>query len=101
MGIVIQIGLTLWAWNRGWKAWALLPVGIPFVAGLVWGVYTGINGATVANMESVLILMDLSSMVILVGMIGKGRNPVMASSTAVENGAVSPMAHDTVEARIQ
>ena len=27
MGI-LEIGLTIWAWYRGWKTWALLPVGI-------------------------------------------------------------------------
>jgi hypothetical protein len=27
MGI-LEIGLTVWAWNRGWKTWALLPSGI-------------------------------------------------------------------------
>ena len=27
MGI-LEIGLTIWAWHRGWKAWALLPLGI-------------------------------------------------------------------------
>lgn len=101
MGFVIQIVLTLWALNRGWKVWALLPVGISFVAGLVWDLYTGTTGATVANMDSVLILMDLSSMVILVGMIAGRRNPVPASSTTVENGVLSPMVHDTVEARLQ
>ncbi len=32
MGI-LEIGLTIWAWNRGWKAWALIPmtVGITLV----------------------------------------------------------------------
>ncbi len=36
MGI-IEIALTVWAWKRGWKAWALLPIAITFGIGMIIG----------------------------------------------------------------
>jgi hypothetical protein len=34
---MLDIILTVFAWRRGWKAWALLPIGITFLAGLLIG----------------------------------------------------------------
>jgi hypothetical protein len=32
---MIEIGLTIWAWNRGWKAWTLLPWGIGILVAII------------------------------------------------------------------
>lgn len=37
MLLVLEIWLTVRAWQAGWKAWALLPVGCVFTLGMVMG----------------------------------------------------------------
>ena len=37
MLLIIEIILTVAAWRNGWKAWALVPMGIPLVIGFIVG----------------------------------------------------------------
>lgn len=37
MLLVLEIWLTVKAWQAGWKAWALLPVGCIFTLGMIMG----------------------------------------------------------------
>lgn len=38
MLLFVEIGLTIWAWCRGWKGWALLPLPIGCIAQFSTGV---------------------------------------------------------------
>jgi len=59
--LAIEIGLAIWAWRRGWKAWALLPIGIIFLIGFILGVAKII---TLTNLWT-MIFFDLALIVIL------------------------------------
>ena len=41
MLLFLEIILTIVAWNRGWKALALIPAAVIFVMGLMIGVLSG------------------------------------------------------------
>ena len=70
MLLLIEIGLTIWAWNSGWKWLALLPMGIIMIIGFTIGFLIGMNGGT--SVEGVWIL-DLICIGILIFMGAKGR----------------------------
>ena len=53
MVLIIEILLTIRAWRKGWKAWALMPLGIGVLMGFFVGVAAGAGGGT--NDESNLI----------------------------------------------
>jgi hypothetical protein len=40
MILVAQLVLTVQAWRNGWKGWALLPIGITLIFGLLLGSVT-------------------------------------------------------------
>ena len=41
MLLILEIGLTIWAWKRGWKGWALLPALGAFTGGFIVGLASG------------------------------------------------------------
>ena len=61
---MLEIGLIIWAWNRGWKGWALLPSGITLFVGFLL-IFAGLTGGIL-----ILVVADLGT---LIFMIAKGR----------------------------
>ena len=49
MLIVLEIGLTIAAWKRGWKGWALLPWVIALVAAFIVSLVRGAATGVVAD----------------------------------------------------
>lgn len=48
MLLILEVILTIFAWRKGWKWLALLPVGIVLILGLLIGFSIGISGGDVA-----------------------------------------------------
>lgn len=72
MLILIEIGLTIWAWARGWKAFALMPM----VAIVVLGFFTGALIAAFNLNQQILnslVLVDWLGIIVLIVMIVKGK----------------------------
>ena len=74
--LIIQIVLTIKAWKKGWKGWALLPA----PTGWVISFFTGLSYGSVAGPEASLaplivigLLIDLISIGVLIAMVNKGR----------------------------
>ena len=69
MLIIIEIFLTIWAWRKGWKSKALIPICSGFGIGILIGiVITAING----NLETIgpwIIIADSGVIVVLIYMI--------------------------------
>ncbi len=65
MGIIIQIGLTIWAWNRGWKALALIPLGLCVVIGIL----VGVTAPDMQTLETRALIVDFLAMLALVVMV--------------------------------
>jgi len=66
MLIIVEIALTVMAWRRGWKAWALLPMFLGVSLSFAFGLALAASG--VNNMSAILpfaVLFDIAIIVAL------------------------------------
>ena len=76
MILVAEIILTIVAWNRGWRGYALIPLLVVISLGFIVGAAIGDNPADqVSDVSGAGLIFDAFLIIILVGMIIKGRNP--------------------------
>jgi hypothetical protein len=73
MLLVLEIGLTIWAWRRGWKGWALLPPVICFGIGFVSGLFMDPFVAMTESENPAWILLDVACIGTLIFMVAKSR----------------------------
>ena len=71
MLIIAEIILTVTAWRKGWRVWALLPMGIVLWIAFVIGVTIGASGASAENVFGVAFMLDISAIVALIIMTAK------------------------------
>ncbi len=64
MILILQIALSVSAWKKGWRAWAMLPVGITAAVGFAVGIASGTQDVLSEYMPFVL-LFDIASVIIL------------------------------------
>ena len=93
--LLIGIPLTILAWKRGWKGWAILPLSLAFVAQFVCGFLIGAAASPGTTADdaagtaiAVSLLIDLIAAAVLIGMIVKERKP--KSSLTSQNANVRP-----------
>lgn len=67
MGFIIQIILSIVAWNRGWRWLALIPIGAALVIGILIGFIGGSMGYSPEDMRWSIIL-DVIIFIILIYM---------------------------------
>ena len=60
MLLILEIWLTVKAWRKGWRAWALLPLGIVMAVAFLIGVAVGASGGSVGNAYPVALLVELA-----------------------------------------
>ncbi|MFC2069976.1 hypothetical protein ACFLTB_02225 [Chloroflexota bacterium] len=70
----LEIFLTILAWRRGWKGWALLPLVIAFGAAFLFGLIMGISGASEEEALVMSLGFDIACIAVLIGMTAKPRN---------------------------
>jgi hypothetical protein len=70
--LVAQLLLTVQAWRNGWKGWALLPMGIALLFGLLLGSVTD----DVERLVVPGLIGDLLSLGALIGLSVRGPRPV-------------------------
>jgi hypothetical protein len=71
--LLVEIGLTVAAWKRGWKWWSLLPLAASFFAGMIFGaVSAGTNGPRDIPF-ALAITTDILIITALVAMVARGR----------------------------
>ena len=102
--LLLQIGLTFWVLRKGWKKWAFAPPVAAFVLGLlVSGILSAI-GIESGYISWLSFLLDLGSIVVLIGMIRRPLNQkqlpaqtqaplVTAASTQAVEGAEQVTIH--------
>jgi MFS family permease len=66
MLLIAEIILTFFAWRKGWKWWALLPLGIAGGIGLIWGLIIGALGGTINNLPGWSVVFDIMAVVALI-----------------------------------
>ena len=59
MLLIIEILLTVSAWKKGWRAKALLPLGIGVFVAFVAGIIIGVNHGNPDNLNFPFIILDL------------------------------------------
>jgi hypothetical protein len=77
--MVVEVILTVVAWRKGWRGWALLPMGAIMLVGLVAGLVAGAVGATESQFSHVTVALfplELVGVGVLVWMAAKGRKRV-------------------------
>ena len=69
--LILFLVLTIWAWRRGWKSSALLPVLILLGVCFFIGVLIAATNGNVESLTGICVLMDLGAIVALIYMIAK------------------------------
>ena len=72
MGILLQIGLTIWAWKAGWKAWALVPGGCFLAIGFMLGFVENVSGVVLSEMAGIFALGQHVALMALALMVATG-----------------------------
>lgn len=72
MLLIAEILLTIFAWRKGWKWLALLPIGICLVLGFLVGFVIGASGGYVDDASGMGMVLDLIAIVVLIIMVVKG-----------------------------
>lgn len=80
MLLIIEIWLTVKAWNKGWKALALLPAGLALGVGFMVGAAIGSSGGSVEGLWVLGLLIDLGAITVLGFMCAKA--PQCVADTA-------------------
>ncbi len=90
MGI-IEIGLTIWAWHRGWRGWSLLPMASGLAAAFVIGFIIGFSGAVDPEYSDLggFIIIDIIIISVLIFMLVKPRKKLAVSPGYVPSSSYS------------
>jgi hypothetical protein len=86
MLLIAEIGLTVWAWMRGWKGYALLPVGIALPVGFILGLIVGAGGGGTQSILVYGLALDVIVIAVLIFMVAKPRNVAAALPMAAVAG---------------
>lgn len=66
MLLILEIILTIVAWNRGWGAKALIPIGASLVIGFAIGFFIGLGGGHItAGVVGIVRILDFIAMGII------------------------------------
>ena len=82
MLLLIEGILTIVAWRKGWRNWALLPIEGRLIIGFMIGAFAyamGIPESQLLNIPLVLLPIDLSAIGVLIVMCMKGRKRAIIS----------------------
>jgi len=69
--LIIEIILTVFAWRKGWKWWALLPIAAAFIIGLFLGAGVGASGGDIEAVTGLGIVLDVIAIIVLIFMVAK------------------------------
>jgi len=70
--LILEIILTIFAWRKGWRWLALLPMGIALLIGFIIGLSIGANGGDVTSIGGGAIIIDVMAIIALIIMLVKG-----------------------------
>lgn len=71
MLLIVEIMLTVAAWKKGWRGWALLPVAVCFATAFLLGAAAGANGASPDDFVGVGLVLDILLVIALGVMIAR------------------------------
>ena len=99
LDLIVGIPLTIAAWKRGWKGWALLPMGLGLLVAFIAGAFIGSIATTEDEFWEMLlfavVLIYLAEYGVLITMVVKKREPkVIPTSQPLVGPVVNPVAGD-------
>lgn len=90
--LMLEIGLTIAAWKRGWKGWALLPLAIGGASAFLTGVVMGAAGVSDAAAFGLGLVFDIVIVGALIGMVAKRRHIAGLQSVPNQPQPTAPQA---------
>lgn len=99
MLLIIEIMLTVAAWKKGWRGWALLPVAICFATAFLLGAAAGANGTSPDDFVGIGLVLDVLLVVVLGVMIAKAP-AVKEVNTKGSIPAETQVAEDTIREKV-
>jgi hypothetical protein len=69
MLLIAEIILTYFAWKKGWRWWAILPVALCVVIGLILGIGIASSGGSVNDLPGVAVILDIVAIIALIVMV--------------------------------
>jgi hypothetical protein len=101
IGLALWTSLTVWAWKRGWKAWALLPFGVAFFVALVEEIIVYTSGAnSTSEATPVTMFVGFAGIGALIYMVVKPRKKVHPVAANEIDVPVSPVAKEKFSAPV-
>ena len=71
MGFIVEVGLTIWAWQKGWGWKALIPMFLTICAAFGGGFVLGLMGGNFMDYWPAFMLLDVFCVIALICMIAK------------------------------
>ena len=90
MLLILEIALTVAAWRKGWRGWALVPMVIPGALGFAVGAACGASGTDFGEALAPCLVVELACLAVLAVMAIRGRRlaqPVSTGPSTREAGA--------------
>jgi hypothetical protein len=81
MLLIAEIILTIFAWRKGWRWYALLPLAIAFGIGFFMGIGIGASGGDISTVKGIGIIFDILAVIVLIVMCVKGPKSKELSET--------------------
>lgn len=98
MLLILEIALTIAAWKRGWKGWAIVPLAVAVSLGYVIGMVIVAQGGSMEDIIPFTLVGDGVCIVSLIALAACGRQKV---STYNEKPAAPVMRVPTVEPTLE
>jgi hypothetical protein len=91
--LIIEIMLTIKAWRKGWRGYALLPLGILLPAGFLLGIVIGASGGGLEQALPVGILLEIACIGVLIRLAARGPSPAPVLSLSHDHPVVETPAN--------
>lgn len=76
--LIIEVWLTVVAWRKGWRGYALLPLAGLFCAGMLIGMSVAATGGKLEDVVGVAVLLELICIGVLIRLAVRGPRTVAA-----------------------
>ena len=81
--LIVETILTVIAWRKGWRGWALIPIVANLLISFVVGAAIEVSGGYVEMAYLLFLIFDIATVVVLSVLIKKGRRRVVGHSNCV------------------
>jgi hypothetical protein len=66
MLLIAEIVLTIFAWKRGWRWYALIPLGLCLLIGFILGASISSSGGSINDLNGASVVLDVIAVIVLI-----------------------------------